>query len=91
MNECVFIYRTYHIVSQGGLQFYLSENGRQLAILALQGIGANSALDFGASGFFKNKSQRTNRDFCLESAQLYLNFVKCSLKINHSCIACSFS
>ena len=30
MNECVFIYRTYHIVSQGGLQFYLSENGRQL-------------------------------------------------------------
>ena len=30
MNECVFIYRTYHIVSQGGLQFYLSESGRQL-------------------------------------------------------------
>ena len=30
MNECVFIYRTYHIVSQGGLQFYLSEIGRQL-------------------------------------------------------------
>ena len=29
MNECVFIYRTYHIVSQGGLQFYLSEIGRQ--------------------------------------------------------------
>ena len=29
-NECVFIYRTYHIVSQGGLQFYLSEIGRQL-------------------------------------------------------------
>ena len=28
--ECVFIYRTYHIVSQGGLQFYLSEIGRQL-------------------------------------------------------------
>ena len=25
MNECVFIYRIYHIVSQGGLQFYLSE------------------------------------------------------------------
>ena len=32
MNECVFIYRTYHIVSQGGLQFYLSEIGRQLVI-----------------------------------------------------------
>ena len=30
MNECVFIYRTYHIVPQGGLQFYLSEIGRQL-------------------------------------------------------------
>ena len=30
MNECVFIYRTYHIVSQGGLQFCLSEIGRQL-------------------------------------------------------------
>ena len=30
MNECVFIYRTYHIVSQGGLQFYLSEIGRQV-------------------------------------------------------------
>ena len=30
MNECVFIYRAYHIVSQGGLQFYLSEIGRQL-------------------------------------------------------------
>ena len=30
VNECVFIYRTYHIVSQGGLQFYLSEIGRQL-------------------------------------------------------------
>ena len=30
MNECVFVYRTYHIVSQGGLQFYLSEIGRQL-------------------------------------------------------------
>ena len=30
MNECVFIYRTYHIVSQGGLQFFLSEIGRQL-------------------------------------------------------------
>ena len=30
MNECVFIYRTYHIVSQGGLQFHLSEIGRQL-------------------------------------------------------------
>ena len=29
--ECVFIYRTYHIVSLGGLQFYLSEIGRQLA------------------------------------------------------------
>ena len=29
-DECVFIYRTYHIVSQGGLQFYLSEIGRQL-------------------------------------------------------------
>ena len=28
MNECVFIYRRYHIVSQGGLQFYLSEIGR---------------------------------------------------------------
>ena len=27
---CVFIYRTYHIVSQGGLQFCLSEIGRQL-------------------------------------------------------------
>ena len=30
MNECVFIYRTYHIVSQGGLQFILSEIGRQV-------------------------------------------------------------
>ena len=30
MNECVFIHRTYHIVPQGGLQFYLSEIGRQL-------------------------------------------------------------
>ena len=30
MNECVFIYRTYHIVSQGGLQFYFSEIRRQL-------------------------------------------------------------
>ena len=30
MNECVLIYRTYHLVSQGGLQFYLSEIGRQL-------------------------------------------------------------
>ena len=30
MNECVFIYRTYHMVSRGGLQFYLSEIGRQL-------------------------------------------------------------
>ena len=30
MNEGVFIYRTYHIVSQGGLQIYLSEIGRQL-------------------------------------------------------------
>ena len=30
MNECVFVYRAYHIVSQGGLQFYLSEIGRQL-------------------------------------------------------------
>ena len=30
MNECAFIYRIYHIVSQGGLQFYLSEIGRQL-------------------------------------------------------------
>ena len=30
MNECVFIYRTYHIVSQGGLQFFLSEIGRQV-------------------------------------------------------------
>ena len=29
-DECVFIYRTYHIVYQGGLQFYLSEIGRQL-------------------------------------------------------------
>ena len=28
MNECVFIYRTYHILSQGGLQ--LSEIERQL-------------------------------------------------------------
>ena len=28
MNECVYIYRTYHIVSQGGLQFHLSEIGR---------------------------------------------------------------
>ena len=25
MNECVFIYRTYHILPQGGLQFKLSE------------------------------------------------------------------
>ena len=30
MNECVFIYRTYHMVSRGGLQFYSSEIGRQL-------------------------------------------------------------
>ena len=30
MNEFLFIYRTYHIVSQGGLQFYLCEIGRQL-------------------------------------------------------------
>ena len=30
VDECVFIYRTYHIVSRGGLQFYLSEIGRQL-------------------------------------------------------------
>ena len=30
VNECVFIYRTYHVVSQGGLQFHLSEIGRQL-------------------------------------------------------------
>ena len=30
MNECVFIYRTNHIVSQGGLQFYSNEIGRQL-------------------------------------------------------------
>ena len=30
MNECVFIYRTYHMVSQGGLQFYLSEIELQL-------------------------------------------------------------
>ena len=29
-DECVFIYRTYHIVSQGGLQFYLSKIGPQL-------------------------------------------------------------
>ena len=30
MNECAFMYRTYHIVSQGGLQFYLNEIGHQL-------------------------------------------------------------
>ena len=30
MNECVFIYRTYHILSQGGLQILLSEIERQL-------------------------------------------------------------
>ena len=30
MNDCVFIYHIYHIVSQGGLQFYLSEIERQL-------------------------------------------------------------
>ena len=31
MNECVFIYRTYHILSHGGLQFLLlSEIERQL-------------------------------------------------------------
>ena len=30
MNECVFIYRSYHIVSHSGLQFYLSEIGCQL-------------------------------------------------------------
>ena len=30
MNECIFIYRTYHILSQGGLQFLLSEIERQL-------------------------------------------------------------
>ena len=35
MSECVFIYRTYHIVSQGGLQFYLSEIGRQLVKASL--------------------------------------------------------
>ena len=33
--ECVFIYCTYHIVSQGGLQFYLSEIGRQLVEVPL--------------------------------------------------------
>ena len=35
MNECVFIYRTYHILSQGGLQFYLSEIGHQLVMAPL--------------------------------------------------------
>ena len=31
MNESVFIYRTYHIMSHGGfLQFYFGEIGRQL-------------------------------------------------------------
>ena len=30
MNECVFIYRTYHILFQGGLQFYC-EIERRLA------------------------------------------------------------
>ena len=39
MNECVFIYRTYHIVSQGGLQFYLSEIGRQLVNFMLKPDG----------------------------------------------------
>ena len=34
-DECVFIYRTYHIVSQGGLQFFLSEIGRQLVKVPL--------------------------------------------------------
>ena len=38
MNECVFIYRTYHIVSQGSLQFYLSEIGRQLAKAPLAAV-----------------------------------------------------
>ena len=37
VNESVFIYRTYHIVSQGGLQFYLSEIGRQLVKAPLAG------------------------------------------------------
>ena len=36
MNEWVFIYRTYHIVPQGGLQFYLSEIGRQLVKAPLE-------------------------------------------------------
>ena len=38
MNECVFIYRTYHIVSQGGLQFYLSEIRRQLVKVPLAAV-----------------------------------------------------
>ena len=38
MNECLFIYRTYHIVSQGGLQFYLSEIGRQLVKAPLAAV-----------------------------------------------------
>ena len=38
MNECVFIYRTYHIVSQGGLQFFLSEIGRQLVKAPLAAV-----------------------------------------------------
>ena len=39
MYECVFIYRTYHIMSHGGLQFsVLSEIGRQL----IQGITINT-------------------------------------------------
>ena len=45
MNECVFIYRTYHVVSQGGLQFYLSEIGRQLVKAPLA-----AAISPGASG-----------------------------------------
>ena len=31
----VYLYTTYHIVSQGGLQFYLSEIGRQLVKVPL--------------------------------------------------------
>ena len=35
MNECVFIYRTYHILSQGGLQFYLVRSNVSLLKLAI--------------------------------------------------------
>ena len=45
MNECVFIYRTYHIMSHGGLQFYYSEIGRQLACEGATGCRYQSIFD----------------------------------------------